>query len=228
MFGKILRKVFKKSNKQRLSPSSFYTRSPELGAMDDWELIPIEKADSIAPATLKLDRGSMGYSDVDILLSENIEAAVIKPSQAEQAVPIIQDLLVLYVLAPNGQFFLGYELLQALLAGGLRYGHKRIFHRHEDLSGKGEVLFSLASATEPGCFDIENMGAFACSGLCLFASLQALQPQLVWQTMLETARQLADDLGGAVYDAKRQLLTDTSIAQIEKILDAHYVSDYTA
>lgn len=228
MFSKLLRKVFGRSEKQNPMPSNLYARTPALGDIDEWELIPIDRAEYSTPVVNKPEDGSVVYQDVDTLLNNAVvETAEILPQR--ETSPIVQDILILYVLAPQNQQFLGYELLQALLAVGLRYGPKRIFHRYEDNSHQGAILFSLASATEPGIFDIENMGAFACSGLCLFTSLlECPDPQITWKAMLETARQLADDLGGSVFDAGHKPLTDAIITQIEKILHTQYVGACTA
>lgn len=42
-----------------------------------------------------------------------------------------------------------------------------IFHRYQQLSGNGPVLFSLASATKPGTFELSKIGGYACAGLTL-------------------------------------------------------------
>lgn len=228
MFSKLLRKVFGRNEKQNPMPSNLYARTPALGDIDEWELIPIDRVEYLNPVVNQSEECNMVYQDVDILLNDTAIETVETLPQREMS-PVIQDILILYVLAPQNQQFLGYELLQALLAVGLRYGPKRIFHRYEDNSHKGAILFSLASATEPGIFDIENMGAFACTGLCLFTSLlECPDPQVTWKTMLETAKQLADDLGGSIFDAGHKPLTEAIIAQIEKILHTQYAGACTA
>ncbi len=123
-----------------------------------------------------------------------------------------QQVIVLSVMASNGRHFLGYELLQGLLGAGLRFGEMSIFHRHEQSNGKGEVLFSLASATEPGTFDLQNMGAFSCVGLTLFMQTTGQnKDRLTFELMLSTAKQLANDLEGVVCNAERQPIAQESI-----------------
>ena len=76
--------------------------------------------------------------------------------------------VILYLMAPSNSTFGGYELLQALLSAGLRFGEQQVFHRHEHKDGRGKTLFHCASAESPGTFDLSKMGSFATRGLCLF------------------------------------------------------------
>jgi cell division protein ZipA len=132
----------------------------------------------------------------------------IKPKVICTAEPI-----VFYLLASHNRPFTGYELLQALLSADLRFGEKRIFHRHEPVEGENrKILFSVASAIEPGIFDMANIGGFSCPGLCVFMAPQTLDdPASVFELMLETIQQLADDLDGELCNENREPLTDAEI-----------------
>lgn len=128
------------------------------------------------------------------------------------------SLIVLHVLAQQGKTFIGYELLQSLLSAGLRFGEKNIFHRHEQLSGKGEILFSVASATEPGTFNLDEVGGLTCIGLSLFMnSSKVAEPEKVLNILVDTARLLAEDLGGRVCDEQYQELTVQKIAEYQQL-----------
>lgn len=123
-----------------------------------------------------------------------------------------QEFLVLYVLAKPGHSFVGYELLQSLTALNLRYGKMNIFHRHETADDtESTVFFSVASAVEPGIFDLDNIGALACPGLTFFMSNQVDTADAVFELMLETTRQLADDLDGIVCNSQREPLSEADI-----------------
>ena len=120
--------------------------------------------------------------------------------------------IVMGVLARQGYTFAGYELLQALLSNGLRYGQMHIFHRHEEGNGHGAILFSLASATKPGTFELTKMGSFKCHGLSLFMRVSGQKDlQQALDIMINTAKQLAEDLDGEVVDEKRQPLSNEKI-----------------
>lgn len=123
------------------------------------------------------------------------------------------DVIVIHVLANPGHNYRGYELLQALLAAGLRYGKWGIFHRHEEITGRGPILFSLASSVEPGTFDLAKMGSFSTPGLTLFMRSSNLEnaPQ-AFEKLLTAAQQLAEELGGTACDEQRLPLSSEKIA----------------
>jgi len=126
-------------------------------------------------------------------------------------------LLVLHIMAPANQAFIGYELLQALLSSGLRFGEMNIFHRYEQPTGQGKILFSLASATEPGTFNLDEIGSLVCIGLSLFMKVNTLEnPAKVFNLMLDTARLLAEDLGAKVVDEHYQELTPETITHYQQ------------
>lgn len=139
----------------------------------------------------------------------------------ENAYPIDEHapILILYVMAKEKAIFSGYELLQVLLGVGLRFGSMNIFHYYrEKADDKEETLFSLASATEPGVFDIRNMSAFSCLGLTLFMkkSGDAKEDRERYDLMLQTASHLTEDLDGMLLDANKNLLFQPK--------SSHYVS----
>lgn len=111
------------------------------------------------------------------------------------------------IMAEKGQSFGGYDLLQALLGVGLRHGENQIFHRYDALN-KDQILFSLASIAKPGTFPVDNMGGFSTPGLIVIYQLD-LEGRLVevFEKVLQTTQQLAEELGGYVLDDQRQALT---------------------
>lgn len=145
-----------------------------------------------------------------------VEPTLTAHSSTQRQLP---EIIILYLLAPPGQSFVGYELLQALLSVELRFGNMNIFHRHEYANEEGEILFSVASAVEPGTFDMVNIGGFACPGLCLFMSpTKVSDPSTTFELMLATAQQLGDDLAGQLCDEKRQLLDATTLSYYRHML----------
>ena len=121
-------------------------------------------------------------------------------------------LFVLNILASQGSVFPGSRLLPALLSLGLRHGEMSIFHRHEHINGNGAVLFSLASATEPGSFNLNTMESQSFAGLTLFLQIPGpTHPTNALNLMVQTAKRLAKALDGHVYDDERQPLNDMSL-----------------
>lgn len=137
--------------------------------------------------------------------------------------------VVLYLMASDAGSFGGYELLQALLSAGLRFGDKKIFHRHAHKDGRGDILFHCAAAKAPGTFDLTQIGSFVCAGLCLFyASNDVLAPLGTFDCLMETIDQLTEDLGGYVLDEKRQPFTKDTMVRIRQQLREIESSQVTA
>lgn len=113
----------------------------------------------------------------------------------------------------NRSGFLGRELLGCLLQYGLRYGDMSIFHRHENPSGQGGVMFSLARAVEPGTFDIDDMEMQLIPGVTFFLQLPLPNSLVAFDLMVDTARRLATDLDGCVLDAGSQEISPEQLAR---------------
>lgn len=121
--------------------------------------------------------------------------------------------LMLFLVANNEQEFAGYELLQSLLASGLRFGEGKIFHKHQNDNGQGTILFSLAAATASGTFDLQNMDSFSVRGLCLYmhTSGNTNIDNERFDEMLAVAKNLADDLQARLLDEKQQIFGEESV-----------------
>ncbi len=129
--------------------------------------------------------------------------------------------LMMFLLAKENRQLAGYELLQAVLAAGLRFGEGNLFHRHQYPNGQGPILCSLAAATASGVFDLQNIGAFSVRGLCLFMQSSgnpAIDAER-FAIMYETARQLSDGLDTYLLDEKKQPLSEESLADYWKLLN---------
>lgn len=127
---------------------------------------------------------------------------------------------MMFLLAKENRQFAGYELLQTVLAAGLRFGEGHLFHRHQFANGQGPVLCSLAAATATGVFDLQNIGAFSVRGLCLFmhASKNPSIDAERFGIMLETARQLSEGMDAQLLDDQRKPLTSEGIARYQRLL----------
>lgn len=132
------------------------------------------------------------------------------------------DVIALMVLASDGQFFKGSDLVPCMLEHDLRFGEMDIFHRHADASGQGAVLFSVANALKPGTFDPDNMDNFSSPGISMFMQLPGPQdPRAAYNLMLATAEQIAHAMGGEVRDASRRPLSTEVRLRHQEILAEH-------
>lgn len=121
----------------------------------------------------------------------------------------IDNYIILQLMAPPQRPFQGYELIQTLTSTGFHYGKMNIFHFYADPLNKKELLFSLASAIEPGTFDLDNIGEIICPGLCLFMPICNVKSAVTaFDLMWETVQTLAQDLDGVLCDKQLQPIND--------------------
>jgi cell division protein ZipA len=128
------------------------------------------------------------------------------------APPSDDSLLILSVMAKPNTRFVSYDLVQAISAAGFQHGDMNIFHYYQQTSAGRVTLFSLASASKPGVFDLNDIGNISSAGLMIFMDIAAVpDPQNAFRTMLETAERMADDLDG-------ELCADPHTAWNEKLV----------
>lgn len=154
-------------------------------------------------------------------IKTQVNAPAKTPASRVSTAPIpVAPSIMMFLLAKENRQLAGYELLQTVLAAGLRFGEGQIFHRHQFSNGQGPVMCSLAAATESGVFDLQNIGAFGVRGLCLF--MQSSQNPSIdgerFKIMLDTAKQLSEGLDTYLLDDKRKPLTQEGIVRYQHIL----------
>ncbi|WP_373186118.1 cell division protein ZipA [Halopseudomonas sp.] len=124
----------------------------------------------------------------------------------------VQEVLVINVIARDEEGFAGSALHQSILESGLRHGDMNIFHRHESMSGNGDVLFSMANALKPGVFDLDEMDSTRVRAVSFFMGLPGPRhPKQALDLMIAAARKLAHELGGDLKDEQRSVLTAQTI-----------------
>jgi len=112
--------------------------------------------------------------------------------------------VVIYVLALD-EPFLGQALVDILLDSGMTFGEMDIYHQLDD---RAEQLFSLASAVEPGTFNLSSIDRFSTPGVSLFMRVHELAaPLQVLDSMLSVANSIAHELNGEVRDETRSVMT---------------------
>ena len=132
-------------------------------------------------------------------------------SQREE-LPPVEEVFVINVIARDELGFPGSALLQNILESGLRHGEMNIFHRHESMSGNGDVLFSMANALKPGVFDLDEMDSTYVRAVSFFMGLPGPRhPKQALDLMIAAARKLAHELGGDLKDEQRSVLTAQTI-----------------
>lgn len=128
--------------------------------------------------------------------------------------------LMMFLLAKPNRQLGGYELLQAVLAAGFRFGEGDLFHRHQYPNGQGPVMCSLAAATSTGVFDLQNIGSFMVRGLCLYMhkSGDPTTDAERFDIMMDAAKSLNDGLDTQLLDDQKNLLSASSIQRYHDAL----------
>lgn len=215
-----------RSRREQLLPNDY---KPALGMVADNRFVDdVIAVRKLTPDTLS--QASEEQSD-PVLYADESENVSVEPSHAAEPASSASaaddektqwnagapgKTIMFFLLAKDQQHFAGYELLQTILAAGLRFGEGDLFHRHQHANGQGPVLFSLATATESGVFDLQNIGAFNARGLCLFmqTSGNANIDQERYDILCQTAAQLAEELGAYLLDHNRRPIKKESFGSI--------------
>lgn len=134
-----------------------------------------------------------------------------EPMHVTSSPPSIETRFVtLYVVAAQGQQFQGTQMVPQLEALGLQFGANRMFHRHVD-GPASPVLFSVANMMQPGTFDLSQNHQFSTVGVAFFMQLPSPTNDLLnLRTMINTAENLAQHLGGFMLDDQQQLFNEAS------------------
>jgi cell division protein ZipA len=154
--------------------------------------------------TRERSRGTATFARVD--RTERAEPAHAEPSVSKVA----PDVIVINVLARNGAKFGGAELVEAFLRNGLKFGDMNIFHR---IAPTTKVMqFSVASAVEPGTFDLSTVETFKTPGVSFFLRLPGPdQPLDVFEDMLAVSRDVAASLSADLKDEQLSVMTGQTI-----------------
>lgn len=112
--------------------------------------------------------------------------------------------IIFYLMAKDKSTYSGYELLQTLLDVGLQSNKMGIFDARDE---QGRLLFSVLSAENPGCFDLHDLGALTCPGLCFLLALEQQNVSEAYQAMLKAIMQLEESLNGDILTDRREVCT---------------------
>lgn len=179
------------------------------GAEDD-------ELSSPRPLSSKDDRNELPATEpVDVEQDTALrDAAGTDPEQplAGANRPEAREVIVINVLARQGEDFSGNALQKLFEACGLLHGDMKIYHRHEAEDTNSPVQFSVANAVEPGTFKPNDVAAMTTPGISFFMSMpgptNALQ---AFEFMLETAQCVVRNLGGELKDERRSVMTAQTI-----------------
>lgn len=133
-------------------------------------------------------------------------AAPAEPAaQAPEPSPPPEEVLVVHVLAREAPMA-GPALVETVTHYGLRYGDMNIFHHYDEATR--QPAFSMASAVEPGTFDLSTLDSFETPGVSFFLQLPGPQAPLeAFEAMVQVAKALAERFQGELRDEQRSVMT---------------------
>ncbi|MGD2130601.1 MAG: cell division protein ZipA [Lysobacterales bacterium] len=139
-----------------------------------------------------------------------------KTPPRKPAGPPPDKIIGLFLLARDNHVITGAELLQAAVSTGMEFGDMNIFHRVAE--GTERPIFSMANAAKPGHFERDEWNSFETTGVALFMALPGPLPALdAWDSMLATARRMAEILHAELLDDEHNPFTRQKEAQIREL-----------
>lgn len=152
--------------------------------------------------------GKISVADEDDAAEEPRQPA--KPAVAK----IWKDVYVINVTSREGSYIYGRELKHALRILGFQFGDMDIYHRHVEVDGTGDVLFSMANMIKPGTFEPSKMDRLMTPGISLFMQLPEPGRALAhFDLMLKAADKLAYEVDGVLMDAGHHVLAESYVTQ---------------
>ncbi len=116
--------------------------------------------------------------------------------------------IVLTITAPLARPFRGPSILLAAQELKLKLHKSGVFDFSHPRQPKGNPVFSIGQLHEPGTFDLDDIGRLATPGLLLYMRLPGTAAPLeAVDLLIQTARELAQKLGGTVCDEHRERMS---------------------
>jgi len=121
-------------------------------------------------------------------------------------------LLQFTVVAPEGLFFNGPQLLDAFDRVGLIYGTVQVFERLDNMN---RVDYAVASLLDGGIFPEDNWEAYQCPGIAFFMQPREVDNALdVFNEMITTIGNMSALLQGRILDQYNEELTEETVNEL--------------
>ncbi|MDO4427620.1 MAG: cell division protein ZipA C-terminal FtsZ-binding domain-containing protein [Moraxella sp.] len=138
-----------------------------------------------------------------------------------------QKQTVTIVISPKNSFesIEGATIMQLVRQYALKYGVLNMFHRYENPEGTGMLWFSMLGVGVDGveAFDLVTLPEMNYRGLALFLSLPHPQAVRGFDSMVQVARSIADELYADIHDEAGYLLDHDQLQALRAM-----VSEYQA
>ncbi len=121
-----------------------------------------------------------------------------------------EQIIAIHLLPKSGRPLEGRTVLRLLRKYGLRFGEMDLFHRFEEATGEGAMMFSVLKYTQegPAGFDLDTMEQENFDGLSFFLALPGIKPLQGFDMMMSTAQRLGQECYAHLLDDEMNLLSE--------------------
>ncbi|MDE2420748.1 MAG: hypothetical protein KGO49_06145 [Gammaproteobacteria bacterium] len=121
-----------------------------------------------------------------------------------------EQIIAIHLLPKSGRPLEGRTVLRLLRKYGLRFGEMDLFHRFEEATGEGAMMFSVLKYTQegPAGFDLDTMEQENFDGLSFFLALPGIKPLQGFDMMMSTAQRLSQECYAHLLDDEMNLLSE--------------------
>lgn len=198
-------------------------RAPELGDVDDTPpLAPTRTTRSAHEPSLGPQSAQAPVAapepEPGPELEPEPESATSEPTAADKVV-------ILHLVSGDDKELDAAEVVAALRAEGLRFGHYDIFHRFSDEGNPGpnsQPHFSVANMLKPGSFQLDKLKETTIKGISLFLQIPGPpDPLAAFADMLATGRRLAVTVSGQLVDGQGCTVTRQSASHMREDIINH-------
>lgn len=156
-----------------------------------------------------------GVADYKVMAHPVVEKARrhhVSAQRARETLAHAEEVIVISVMARNEDGFSGPDLLNLMLACGLRYSEMGIFLRYETEDADSDLQFAMVDVVKPGTFNLEALDDFFTPGVTFLMPLPgARDSAAAFEAMVETAMVLVRNMGGELKDENRSVMTAQTV-----------------
>lgn len=129
---------------------------------------------------------------------------------------------VTIVVSPRNSFegVDGQKIMALVRQYGLKYGILNMFHRYENSDGMGMLWFSMLGVGIDGveAFDLVTLPESNYRGLAFFVSLPHPQALRGFDSMVQTAKAIADELNAGIHDEAGYILDQSQLQALRTVV----------
>lgn len=137
-----------------------------------------------------------------------------------------EDVIVLYLLAPEGERFAGNVICTSLMQHGLKFGDTGLFHRLQ--SDQAQPTFSVVNIVNPGFFDLAAIEDLTTPGIAFYMTLPGPEdPLAAFDDMVRIAQRLCGAVQGRLMDDSRSMITLQTISHLRERVTGFHLRNYS-